>query len=539
MSASLAFDLASLADTVTKTVIAFLTLIAVMVVVLGLGRAFAGRRRAQIVIEDVVSLLGVPESDLSHQLRQGVRHELAIQSQSASHSHRATLERDVAARLLVMERSTMVREVTDELQASARDSLAALTAGVRALAPQQADGLLAVLGVCLPAQRGCVVRAYPASRESGGVRDVGLTLEFGAWGRAPEAVTTFWATAATAAVDGKPSGGASRTMHDLLEPASVWIAIRLVAQYLGQTGRRDGRWLGLRGRRRVELAGLRLQLAGQLSLYAIRQQGEFGVGFAKQALEDLAEAARQLPDYFRPHYMQALVQERVGGSDLRAGRTESANQAFLAAIKAYSEAEMLLPVNAEPDSAAASEKAEPPRRESTDPKTAEAVKEHLVEIANRRRTCRLLSGDDGEIKDALGELRKWNEPIPATWSALFNAACLFAVAAGAIADDEVEQASQWKSRAWHLLGRSLLVGGAEAPWNQSLTDIQLQNLDRDQRRTFRDKLKALSPDLTKRDDPDAQGLVNKIMRELGLPLPPRMTPVDADLLAEATPTQGR
>jgi hypothetical protein len=83
----LAFDLASPADTITKTIIAVLTLVAASLVVVGLGRAWVGRRRAQVVIEDVSSVEGIPASavsGLSPQLRQAVRQALVRESADAS-----------------------------------------------------------------------------------------------------------------------------------------------------------------------------------------------------------------------------------------------------------------------------------------------------------------------------------------------------------------------------------------------------------------------------------------------------------------------
>src|SRR5690348_8235338 len=97
-----AFDLASAAGTVTKTVVAVLTLIAAVVVV-GLGRAWVGRRRAQVVIEDVSSTEGIPvsaSSGLSPQLRQAVRQALLQESADASYSVLGTLEQDINGRLL-------------------------------------------------------------------------------------------------------------------------------------------------------------------------------------------------------------------------------------------------------------------------------------------------------------------------------------------------------------------------------------------------------------------------------------------------------
>src|SRR6266705_4922454 len=94
----LAFDLASIPDLTTKTMIAVLTLIAALMVVVGLIRAWRGRLRPQVVIEDVVHSEGLPTSSasgLSPQLRQAVRQALQQQSEAARTSVYETLEQDI------------------------------------------------------------------------------------------------------------------------------------------------------------------------------------------------------------------------------------------------------------------------------------------------------------------------------------------------------------------------------------------------------------------------------------------------------------
>jgi len=502
VTTSLAFDVASLADTVTKTVIASLTLIAVVLVVLGLGRAWAGRRRAQIVIEDIEPLEGLPVSvvaGLSPQLRQIVRRALVSQSRDASYAHLTTLAEDLAAGLLVTTRGTTISAVTTELQATTRDSLTALAAGVRALAPNDAGGLLAVLGASLPAQRGCVVRAFPALREAGRHTEVGLTLEFAELGHAPDAVTTFWARTATASSDPELAAAARSALNELLEPASLWVAIRMVARYLAQTGRLHGRRIELRRRRREELVGLRLQLAGQMSLYATRKQERFDRGFAEQALDDLVEAARLLPRYFRPHSTQAAVHERVGWSHLRAGSASPARRAFIEAVRAYDRADALL-------------------RATADSVAVDAFEETREQIHVRRTKCRLLSGDMAQSAIARRELQTSAEPRQATTRALYNTACLLAVAL-AVEGDEGGHPSLSERRVWHLLGRSLLVGGDEGPWELVVTDIELQNLDPALRSRFCEELKTRNGSLAKLPDVEARALVDEVMGVLALASP--------------------
>src|SRR6266568_2492866 len=98
---SAAFDLSSLSslsDAITKVMVALLALIAAVLVVLGLIRAWKGRRRAQVVIEDVSPVDSIPSSSapgLSPQLRQAVHQALRQESLDASNAVLETLEQDI------------------------------------------------------------------------------------------------------------------------------------------------------------------------------------------------------------------------------------------------------------------------------------------------------------------------------------------------------------------------------------------------------------------------------------------------------------
>jgi hypothetical protein len=503
MTTGLAFDVESLANTVTKSVIAFLTLIGVVLVVLGLGRAWAGRRRTQVVLEDIHPLEGIPASavaGLSPQLRQVVRRALTTQGLDASYAHLRTLARDVDVGLLVTARGTTVEAVTTELHATTRDSLSALSAGVRAVAPKEADGLLAVLSASLPAQRGCVVRTFPTLRAAGTHSEVGLTLEFAELGDAPHAVTSFWSSAPVAGNDAERAASAHSALSDLLEPASLWIAIRLVARHLAPTGRLDKRILDLHRRRRTELLGLRLQLAGQMSLYATRKNEKFERCFADQALDDLAAAERLLPHYFRPVSTRAQVHERVGWSHRRAASTGPARGAFIDAIGEYDRADALLGTPA-------------------DLVAPGPFKDEREALHLRRTKCRLLSGDIAQFMLARRELQTMTDLREGTPIALYNAACLMAVALASEVDWD-GQASVWERRAWDLLGRSLLVGGDEGPWNRVMSDIELQSLDPVLRSRFCDELKSRNPSMAKLADVRARALVDEVLGVLAIVQPP-------------------
>jgi hypothetical protein len=102
---------------------------------------------------------------------------------------------------------------------------------------------------------------------------------------------------------------------------------------------------------------------------------------------------------------------------------------------------------------------------------------------------------------------------------LYNTACLFAVAmACPNLSSEQQKLSEW--RAWHYLGRALVLGGhGSPPWSRMTTDEELDALDADRRMAFRTELQ-------KRRDGDgpivndqADPIVEDAMLMLGLTNP--------------------
>lgn len=110
-----ASNLASVSDATTKAMMAVLTLIAALMVVVGLIRAWAARLRPQVVIEDVVPNEGLSSSSasgLSPQLRQAVRQALQQQSEAARTSVSETLKQDIEGGLLRASGSVQVKAIT-------------------------------------------------------------------------------------------------------------------------------------------------------------------------------------------------------------------------------------------------------------------------------------------------------------------------------------------------------------------------------------------------------------------------------------------
>jgi tetratricopeptide (TPR) repeat protein len=502
----LALGLTSVDNLIIRTAIAVAITIAFLVIAGWLPLAWLHRRRAQVVIEDVAAVEGIPQSatsGLSAQLRQAVWRLLLREKErgDASYAVLTTLKQDIDDGLLRAHGHVQIRTVAAELRSSTEDSLAALTAGVRAVAPAQAEGLVAALGAILPPQRGWVVRAFPVLRGEGRDADVALTLELAQFDHAPDAVTSFEASSETLRDAGSEAAQAAAMralLHRLLEPAARWIETRLVAQQLAQSGVPISWRLLNRRKRRQELVGLQMQLAGQMSLYAATQQEAFYRGFAEQALADLAKAARQLPTYFRPHSTAAAVHERLGWGYRRGHDSDRAANEFERAVQLYDTAAELL--------AAAPGAAPEPRAAALD------------RVKVRRAKCRLLSGERSHTEIARRELAELLCITGSTAHELYNCACLFAVAMSCL-DGSEEAHLTYGPRAWHLLGQALLAEGAAGPWIDVMTDVELDALEQQKRRDFCTELKARHPELTPLDAEAAHVVVKHAMYAIGVEPP--------------------
>jgi hypothetical protein len=497
-----AFTMAALSDEVIKTVVAVLTLVAAAVVVLGLGRALLGRRRPQVVIEDVVAVEGMtaPAAGLSPQLRQAVRQALLQESRNASYAVLDTLDQDIKDGLLRAYGSVQVKTISTGLRSTAEDSLTVLAAGLRAVAAKEAEGLLAALGAALPAQRGWAVRVFPVIRGTRSRIEVGVVAELAELGHPPDAVTTFWCPPENirSKTDAAREAVIQASLYRLLEPTALWIATRLVARQLARSSV-PRRWRVLyRTRLSKELAGLQMQFAGQLSLYATRKQKEFDRGFAQQALADLSESAQRLPEYFRPLTTQAAVHERLGWSFRATNESASAADEFNRAIRDYDQALLLL--------AQAMEAGLDGREKA------------LERINIRRAKCRLLAADQSQLLIARQELSLFRNMAGTTSRDLYNGACLYAVAIDC--PDLPSDEKEWCTRyAWHLLGRSLVVGGADGPWPLVLTDVELESMSRPQRTQFCAAIKVRLPEGTPLTGQAATALVTAAMQAIGVSPP--------------------
>jgi hypothetical protein len=499
----LALGLISVDDMITKTAIAVAIAIAFLVIAGWLPWAWLHRRRAQVVIEDVAAgegILGSAAFGLSPQLRQAVSRLLLREKEQgdASYSVHKTLKQDIDDGLLRAHGHVQMRTIAAELRSATEDSLDALMAGIRAVAPTPAEGLVAALGAVLPSQRGWVVRAYPGLRDAGGDAEVGLTLELAPIEHAPDAVMSFWTSSDAlrkAETEAAQATAMRPLLHQLLEPAALWIVTRLVARQLAQSSVPLSWRLLFARKRRKELAGLQMQLAGQMSLYAATKQEAFYQQFANQALVDLTEAAKRLPTYFRPHHTAAAVREQLGWGYRRRDDLAGAAAEFELAVQEY-------------DTAA--------ERLAVAPGAAPGPRDAALERGKvRRAKCRLLSGDRSHLEIALRELAELRSITGSTALELYNSACLFAVAMSC-PDVQEEVRPTYVPHAWQLLGRALLAEGAYGPWGHVMTDVELGALDEQQRRDFCTELEALHPGLAPLDGEAAHMVVKQAMLAIGI-----------------------
>src|SRR4051812_43750760 len=101
MTAGLAHDVASFANTLTRAALASLAVIALLMIVLGLCRAWVGRRTPQIVLENMAPLEGMSGevvSGLSPLMRQAVRRSIRDKSGDAAFANLRTISEDIESR---------------------------------------------------------------------------------------------------------------------------------------------------------------------------------------------------------------------------------------------------------------------------------------------------------------------------------------------------------------------------------------------------------------------------------------------------------
>lgn len=423
-------------DRAVQSLIGVIMLTAAILVVVGLVRALRGRERYQLVILDVdpADLEAAAVARLSEKLQQKVRK--LFHSQGAldyPRSLKETVGKDIDAGIGGLHsRVKDISRLEAEVLSAPRDEIEMLAAGIGALTPDRAEGLVRALSGVFPVQHGSTIKTTVRTREWGGVRQVGLTLDAGPIHRGPQASATFWSIGAASGTGGSAPNYRDQLKY-LLRPAALWIGIYLVA---GTVPIRSVKRLSLARTfqskdLRDEVDALRAIFAAQLAAYEMFWYSKdplVALGFSPQALDDVERAMHVLKKYFRPHYLAGTIHEHRGNAqtalkDLVGGAPHGADSRLVnsyagRAIKSYDKAheefEQALTLLDQPD-----------RR------TAGRAKELRLDIHVRSLKTALRGSDPGRALDQV--LKEFdqvpNEEVTSTTpDQRYNVACLYAVA---------------------------------------------------------------------------------------------------------------
>jgi hypothetical protein len=256
---------------------------------------------------------------LSSQLRLQVRRVFDSPAAPDAASLKTTVGEDIDRGALDLH--TRVKDIPRlqlDIMEAPHDEIGMLAGGIRTVSPDGGEGLVGALSAVLPAQRGSTIQPMIQTREWGGFRQMGLTLDAGPIDRAHHASVTFWSI-------GTPAGNNSTAQGDrdqiieLLRPAAIWTAIYLVAGSLPV--RRSQRLsLGKLFHRKDlsgELDALRAILAAQLATYEMfwySAKPLIALGFSDRAFDDVNHAMDLFKNYFRPHYIAGTIHESRGNA---------------------------------------------------------------------------------------------------------------------------------------------------------------------------------------------------------------------------------
>ena len=384
-------DVGNLADTITKATLAAAAVVAVLVILIGLVRAVRDRLRQQLVISDTTPLpAAVAGSEgeantLSPWLRQRVQTALSEQMEEARGIVERVFSVDVALHRLPAE--IALDQGTESITSAARDTLATVANGLRAVAPGQADGILGALASALPKPRGANVQTAPLLRGPVDTFRLGLSIELNNLEGSPLAATTLWEPLGYEST--APTQSGQERLVLLIEPASHWVALRLASQRLRATPARALRRPSFRRRGADPNLDLQRLLAAALTLNAMRAFGDHTLAFGGEALDDLRQIGDALGRYHRPYAIAGAVHEAMGFAYLKEHDLEKARRSFLAARDAWAKAEELLGEHGRGRSAI------------SEAELADERERHRV----RRIKCALLSGDAAAMAPATDELR--------------------------------------------------------------------------------------------------------------------------------------
>jgi hypothetical protein len=309
------------------------------------------------------------------------------------------------------------------ISGAAQDTLATLAQGLKAVAPEKAEGFLGVLSTVLPRPRGYLVRAVPMARGDEKNPRLGMSVELALLDGPPIATRTFWEPVPPGAEAPSPHEMQERLLS-LIDPAARWIAVRLIAARTEVRARKPAPGDLSRYRMPAETAaGFHHLLVGGLCRNAMDDFEDHAATFAEDADAELRSAGEVLPRYHRPWEMLAGVYEELGRNYTKNQRTDLASAGFKRAHQAWGQAEQLLTARNSPPS------------------------DGLARLRVRRLKCRVLANRAEGRPAVIHELSEQPLDLDAMqMRTLYNTACLYAILAG----EFVEEAKD-------AMGRAMLV----------------------------------------------------------------------------------
>ncbi len=320
----------------------------------------------------------------------------------------------------------------EHIQRAASDSIATLSAALRAVGPETADRFLGLFSAILPPPRGLSVTVVLLQRGTGTAPRLGTAVEVVGLDRRPLASTVFWEAPATWPPRSTAQDGTTERILSLLEPLARWIAVRLVVTLMVSPRR------GVSSNARQALRRL---LAGGLFLAAMRDFPVHALAFGEQACDELADARHLMPDLALPAETLAGVRERMGWAHQLAGNSSDASDDFRSAVELWEEAEKV-----------------------TLNDTSGANEAKLARLLDRRLKAQLQSDEPALQRAAVAGLRSLTLPaaLRSNGNFLYNRSCLYAQAS------KIDSHADHQQRALYWLGLAIV-------YNSSLEDFATQD----------------------------------------------------------------
>jgi hypothetical protein len=462
-------DLHNIASNTTSIAIALLSLLAIAVLIYGFARAIVMNRRIQVVVTDLMTPAGSEElagsTKLSPILRQYVKRDTQDQKERVA---------GVGKSILLSASPDLEPQLhegaVENIQQTADDSIAAVSAALQAVTPENANRFLGLFSVLLPPPRGLRVTVTLLERGNNMTPRLGAAVDVGRLDGKSIASTTFWEGTLTADQSDTRQLAHTERILALLEPVSMWIAVRLVVSLLVSPRYRTTS---------SKSKGLRRLLAGGLFLAAMREFPTHALAFGDQACAELEQASAQMPGILLPLTTLAGVHERMGWARRADGQPQQASKDFGTAVRLWKKAQDLT-LN---DSA------------------------KLAELKDRRLKAQLASDQPRLRASALAELAELDLPSAPSpqkdnrvW--LYNRSCLYAQASRA----DPGGGNQQKALRW--LGLALIGDLESNLWEYAANEDPELAAIREIVKTFLANLQNLIPEYAAQvNDMDAEIII--------------------------------